>query len=147
MRESFDKAFELVVGLEGGYSNDPRDPGGETKFGISKRYHPELDIANLALEQAKSIYLNGYWIPAKCDESLYPLDICLFDGAVNPQNDPGLAGSGNTEIMAQMTDKTDWKDFLLLRAIRYMKNSKRVYVLGHLCRIIRLYEALRCQPM
>jgi Predicted lysozyme (DUF847). len=44
MIESFDKAFELTVGLEGTYSNDARDPGGETKFGICKRYHQNLDI-------------------------------------------------------------------------------------------------------
>ena len=33
---NFDKAFELVIGHEGGYSNNPKDPGGETKYGISK---------------------------------------------------------------------------------------------------------------
>ena len=33
----FDKAFDLVIGAEGGYVNDPKDPGGETKYGISKK--------------------------------------------------------------------------------------------------------------
>ena len=43
---SFDRAFELLIGSEGGYVNDPHDPGGETKYGISKRSYPTLDIAS-----------------------------------------------------------------------------------------------------
>lgn len=46
---------------EGGYVNNPNDPGGETKFGISKRQFPNLDIANLTEEQAVEIYREGYW--------------------------------------------------------------------------------------
>ena len=41
---SFDKAFQITVGVEGGYVNDPADPGGETRYGISKRAHPDVDI-------------------------------------------------------------------------------------------------------
>src|SRR6185312_16903801 len=60
-------AFKIVVGIEGGYSNDPRDPGGETKFGISKNAYPNLDIASLTLEQAQQIYLRDYWDACGCD--------------------------------------------------------------------------------
>ena len=41
----FDRAFAAIVGVEGGYVNDPKDPGGETKFGLSHRANPDLDIA------------------------------------------------------------------------------------------------------
>ena len=78
MRESFDKAFELTIGLEGKPSNDPRDPGGFTIWGLAKKYHPEID-ANTTLEYAKEVYLKQYWIPAGCDAAPYPMDICLFD--------------------------------------------------------------------
>lgn len=41
--------------------NDPEDPGGETKFGISKRAYPDVDIANLTIEAAAEIYRRDYW--------------------------------------------------------------------------------------
>lgn len=54
--------FDRIIKTEGGYINDPRDPGGETKFGISKKQYPDLDIQNLTREQAKAIYYNDYWM-------------------------------------------------------------------------------------
>jgi lysozyme family protein len=79
----FNAAFSHVVGLEGGYVNDPQDPGGETKYGISKRAHPTVDIKNLTLAQAKEIYCWSYWMPAQCDKLPYPLNAYVFDAAVN----------------------------------------------------------------
>lgn len=58
---NFPYAIDLVLKHEGGYVNDPRDPGGETKFGISKRAYPNLDIKNLTRERAKEIYFSDYW--------------------------------------------------------------------------------------
>ena len=53
----FKLAIPRVITNEGGYVNDPDDPGGETKYGISKRSYPALDIKNLTVEQATAIYL------------------------------------------------------------------------------------------
>ena len=79
----FDKAFEASLELEGGYVNDPQDPGGETKYGISKRYYPNLDIKNLTQEQAKLIYKKNYWDKMK----LYKMDdevgAEIFDTGIN----------------------------------------------------------------
>lgn len=141
MRENFDKAFALTIGVEGGHSNDPRDPGGETQYGISKRYHPNIDIKNLTLDGAKEIYLKEYWLPAGCDATPYPMDICLFDSQVNPQNDPKLPGGGNQEILNQKPG--NWQEYMMLRMVRYMKNSKDVYVKGHIFRVLRLFEQIR----
>jgi len=58
---SFDQAFTRLLGHEGGYANDPRDPGGETNWGISKRSYPNVDIKNLTREQAMSIYHADFW--------------------------------------------------------------------------------------
>lgn len=80
---NFDAAFKVVVGHEGGYCNDPGDPGGETKFGISKRAYPGEDIPNLTLERAKELYLRDYWGPAGCDAVPDPIKLHLFDVAVN----------------------------------------------------------------
>lgn len=80
---TFDEAFERLIGHEGGYVNDPRDPGGETKYGISKRSHPGEDIAGMTLERAKAIYLHDYWGPAGCDAAPDNVKFDLFDMAVN----------------------------------------------------------------
>ena len=61
MDERFLQAVEVVLAHEGGYVNDPRDPGGETKYGISKRSYPELDIARLTCEDAIAIYYRDWW--------------------------------------------------------------------------------------
>ena len=52
---------EYAIPNEGGYVNDPQDPGGETKFGISKRYHPNEDIKNLTRERANALLFKEIW--------------------------------------------------------------------------------------
>lgn len=83
MTAPFQQAFERTIGFEGGYANDPRDPGGETKYGISKRAYPALDIANLTLAQAKAVYHRDYWRAVRGDELPAPIAIEVFDAAVN----------------------------------------------------------------
>lgn len=80
---SFDKAFEIILGSEGGYVNDERDPGGETKYGITKRDYPDLDIKNLTVEQAKKTYKANYWDAVKGDFLPSSVATMLFDSAVN----------------------------------------------------------------
>jgi len=140
MRESFNKAFELTIGLEGKPTDDPRDPGGYTKWGLSQRYNPTVNEGT-TLEQAKQIYLNKYWIPAGCDNVPYPMDICLFDSQVNPQNDPKWNGGGNQEIMNLKPE--NWQEYMIFRMIRYMKNSKSEYVKGHIFRVLKLCQAIK----
>lgn len=59
--DKFLHAVEFVLANEGGYVNDPNDPGGETKYGITKRSYPHLDIRNLTKEQAIAIYKRDWW--------------------------------------------------------------------------------------
>lgn len=80
---TFDEAFTKLIGHEGGYVNDKRDPGGETKFGISKRAYPDVNIASLTIEQAKVIYKRDYWDRARCDELPPVVSFQVFDTAVN----------------------------------------------------------------
>lgn len=80
---NFDQAFTVLMQHEGGLVDDPNDPGGLTKFGISKRAYPTLDIANLTLEHAAQIYRHDYWGPAGCDSVPDSLRMDLFDMAVN----------------------------------------------------------------
>jgi lysozyme family protein len=83
MMTNYDEAFERLIGHEGGWVNNPRDPGGETKYGISKRSYPRVDIKNLTLDDAKAIYHRDYWLAAGCDKLAPPLNYFVFDFAVN----------------------------------------------------------------
>ena len=70
--------------FEGGYVSDPNDPGGETKFGISKRSYPQEDIAGLTKERAQEIYHTDFWVPLKCDSmKFHDVAIEVFECAVN----------------------------------------------------------------
>jgi lysozyme family protein len=57
----FELAIPTVLRHEGGYVNDPSDPGGETNFGISKRSYPSVDIKGLTIASASAIYLRDWW--------------------------------------------------------------------------------------
>ena len=61
--DDFETAVNEVLGEEAGYVNNVADPGGETKWGISKRAFPSVDIANLSRDDAKALYLAHYWEP------------------------------------------------------------------------------------
>ena len=80
---TFDEAFKVLIGHEGGYVNDPRDPGGETKYGICKRAYPDEDIKNLTLERAKALYHRDYWDVIHADELPKHVRFAVFDAAVN----------------------------------------------------------------
>ncbi|MCS7317306.1 MAG: N-acetylmuramidase [Candidatus Dojkabacteria bacterium] len=81
---NFNFAIEKTLKWEGGYVNDPKDPGGETKYGISKASYPSLDIANLSLTQAKDIYKKNYWDKIQGDKiNSQKIAESIFDFAVN----------------------------------------------------------------
>ena len=83
MLVEFDEIIEVVLHHEGGYVNDPKDPGGETNFGIAKRSHPDVDIANLTKEGAKEIYKEHYWDRNKVESLSEELRHIYFDMCVN----------------------------------------------------------------
>ena len=80
---TFDECFQKLIGHEGGYVNNPKDPGGETKYGISQRAYPNTDIKNLSLKQAKAIYYTDYFIPSGAERAPDAVKFDLFDAAVN----------------------------------------------------------------
>tara|TARA_Y100001937_G_C7092344_1_gene318367 strand:+ start:802 stop:1296 length:495 start_codon:yes stop_codon:yes gene_type:complete len=81
--KTFNEIIEVVLHHEGGYVNDPTDLGGETKYGITKRFYPNVDIKNLTREEAKTIYHQDYWRRGKCDEVPPHLRHIYFDMVVN----------------------------------------------------------------
>lgn len=82
MNLTFNQSFDRLIGAEGGYVFDPRDPGGETKFGISKRSYPLLNIKALDIDTAKSIYKKDFW-SVLGDECHPAIRFQAFDFAVH----------------------------------------------------------------
>jgi lysozyme family protein len=80
---NYDTAFDRLIGHEGGYVNDPSDPGGETNWGVSKRSYPNLDIKNLTRAKARDIYYQDFWLPIAGDRLHDGVAWQLFDFAVN----------------------------------------------------------------
>ena len=83
MKTAFEEIIEVVLEHEGGYVNDPHDRGGETKYGIAKKFNPDVDIKNLTKEGAKEIYYEKYWKPSKADQVPDRLKHIYFDMVVN----------------------------------------------------------------
>jgi len=90
MTVTFDQAFDRLMSHEGGYVNDPADPGGETKFGISKRSYPSEDIPNLTRERAKEIWARDFWSRVHADT--------LYDGVAYQLSDFAYHSGAETAI-------------------------------------------------
>jgi lysozyme family protein len=80
---SFEQALKFVLEREGGYVNDPLDPGGETNYGISKKVYPNVDIRNLTPDLAGLIYHKDYWLASGCEDLTPGMALVVFDTAVN----------------------------------------------------------------
>ena len=73
---------QWILKVEGGLVDNPDDPGGLTKYGISQRAFPHLDIKNLTIQQACDIYYNNYYHNLYLDNYEFPLAFVCFDCAI-----------------------------------------------------------------
>lgn len=80
---NFAYCLSFTLDHEGGTNYLVNDRGGLTKYGISQRQYPDLDIANITGDQAYEIYWRDYWNAAGCEKLPWPLDFTVFDTAVN----------------------------------------------------------------
>lgn len=84
---SFDDAFDALIGNEGGYSNNPADPGGETMWGVTARvaraYGYMGPMRELPRETAKAIAKKLYWDPLHLDEFDPRVAFQIFDANYN----------------------------------------------------------------
>jgi len=87
MKSNYDKCLKTILHHEGGYVNHPKDPGGETNLGVTKRVYQEhggtKDMKDLLVEDVAPIYKKGYWDKIKGDDLPGGLDLCVFDFGVN----------------------------------------------------------------
>ncbi|WP_214476666.1 glycosyl hydrolase 108 family protein [Mesorhizobium sp. dw_380] len=90
-RANFERAQEIVREFEGGYSDDPKDPGGATNFGITFRTLAawrgkpvtKADVANMSYQEAKEIYFSQYWSKSSCGAMPGPLALAVYNVAVH----------------------------------------------------------------
>src|SRR5574342_1291711 len=97
--DKFNFYIERVLSHEGGYVYHKDDPGGETKWGISKRSYPNLDIKGLTREQAIEIYRRDFWDRVQGSNLPNALAYQALDSAIN-------SGMGNTVRFLQRAVRT-----------------------------------------
>ena len=85
--ENYVTCLEMILHHEGGYVNHPKDPGGETNLGVTKRVYEDFggtkDMKDLVREDVEPIYKKNYWDRLKGDSLPTGLDLCVFDFGVN----------------------------------------------------------------
>lgn len=91
MRENFDHCLEMLLEHEGGFVNHPKDPGGMTNLGVTKKVYEEFvgrdvdeaEMRSLTPEDVAPLYREKYWDKVKGDDLPSGIDWCVFDWAVN----------------------------------------------------------------
>lgn len=104
------KAANIILNvLEGAHAHKVTgDPGGLTKYGITERSYPHLDIRNLTYADAAVIFETDFWVECKCNELLFPLNVYVADAAFNQ-------GTGAAKKMLQKAIGTVAVDGILGR--------------------------------
>lgn len=143
MNEAFEKAVAFTLRHEGGYANNPKDKGGETKYGISKRAYPKLLISELTEEDAKAIYFSDYWMKAKCQtisEKSPALAAAVFDFAVNAGVERALKELTQTESESTRCLLLEY----LLRRIDFYRQiavgPRAIFFRGWIARVMDLWK-------
>jgi lysozyme family protein len=87
---SFDQFVRFVLQAEGAESNDPHDPGGHTRFGLSQRAHPHLNISTLTEIEAINVYRLEYWIATGAERLPPALAVAVADACVQHGARPAI---------------------------------------------------------
>ena len=166
-KSKFDQAFSIVLADEGGYSSNPNDPGNwtggrihagylkGTKYGISAKAYPDLDIKALTEDEAKRIYKKDYWDKYHCGDLTWPFALALFDAVVNQGpyavkwmqqvhavKADGLVGKGTITAVNNAQDILDnLARFMAERAKHYAGlPTFNVFGKGWMTRLFRIHE-------
>lgn len=159
----------IILKQEGGYSNNPVDSGGATNFGVTQTTYdayrrskglPQQPVQYILQAEVSDIYYPGYWEAAHCDMLPAPLDLCVFDMAVNSgpaasiktlQGAAGVTADGDygpaSQAAVAACDPTSLAyDFeqghaALYRTIVARNPSQGIFLNGWLARIERIKVA------
>ena len=103
--DRFAACLAVTLQQEGGFSNNPADPGGATMRGVTQRVYTayrvahglvDQTVANISDAELSDIYRSEYWAPVCCDQLPMGVDLCAFDFAVN-------AGDTRSEMVLQQS--------------------------------------------
>lgn len=147
----------IIMDIEGGsrMTDDPRDAGGQTRYGISKKFHPDVDVANLDKSRAWEWYDRNLWQKVRGNDLPKAVGLCLFDTMVNPCKVPAvklLQGAlgvekdnvfGNQTLAAvKAADQRKLVEAILTSRLRnYLSKNdaaEETYELGWATRVLRV---------
>ncbi len=159
----FNQALPGTLRFEGGYVNDPDDPGGATNKGITQATYdlwrtrdglPTKAVRLISGPEVTAIYHREYWVKGKCDAMPWPMSMCHFDACVNhgPKNaakllQRALAVADDGQIgpitlhavehaeIAPTLNLMLWKRLEFYEAIARRRRASRKFVFGWLARV------------
>lgn len=144
--ELFKKALLFVLCREGGYVNNPKDPGGATNKGITQGTYNAWrkakglgakDVRNITDAEVKEIYYKNYWLKSGCDKMTSKFAVVCFDTAVN-------MGVGRVGEFLKDCQYNDIDMFYLARIRKYNEFAKnanqRTFLHGWLNRLFALID-------
>jgi lysozyme family protein len=156
---ALDRAWSFLQrpDIEGGskFVDDPDDPGGKTRWGVSQRAYPAEDIEHMTEARAKELFARDYWTPCRCDQLPERVAIAVADAAFNQgartavvllqealRVEPdGLIGTKTLAAAKARPEAEVVNEFLSRRLLRYA-DGKAKYRRGWFLRVLRLKDAL-----
>ena len=159
----FQHCIKVILTEEGDLSDHASDPGGLTKYGISSRAYPTLNIRALSIEDAEDIYRRDYWRPIHGDALPSGIALLLFDSAVNfgagaaikllqralKVTEDGIMGVETLNAVERISHRAPVQfliDLCAERALRYARNSNlNTFGRGWFRRLFRVYDIARSQ--
>jgi len=142
MSQRFTACLGFTLSFEGGFSNHPADPGGATMRGITQRVYDSYrdlkgierqSVRLIAEDELQAIYRDGYWNLCFCDQLPAPVDLAVFDAAVNVgpgrsvkwlqrvvgATEDGIIGPGTLAAIARMAPPLNALELTAIRRAYY----------------------------
>ncbi len=143
---AFLRSLHFSLRWEGGYSDDPFDPGGATMYGVTintltrwwrylkrDRTPTPMDVKKLTPDEAHRIYHEWYWRPCKCEDMPSGVALVVFDSAINQGTGrarkllqkalrvkaDGIIGKKTMAAIKSTDQKILLRDFCARRAVHY----------------------------
>ena len=146
---TYDESLRRLLAHEGGYTNDPADPGGPTNFGITifdyrKYVKPDAtaaDVRAMKVDEAKAIYRAKYWDAQRCDELPAGVDYAVFDYGVN-------SGIGRSKKVLQRIVGVPADGALGAATMQAVAAADAKHTIAELCdERLRFLQSLRTWPV
>jgi lysozyme family protein len=148
----FKRAVEFVLLHEGEWASDPRDPGKRTRWGISSRWNPDIDLDALTRERAVEVYRERYWAPLRGEQLPEALGLLLLDWSVLQGVGPaikalqstlgveadGIIGPKTLAAVDAQAPRPLARRLLAVRKTALLQIGNRAFVLGWICRLLDL---------